>query len=235
MILERLFEGGILINKEDVVAALVAVALVARAGPLLPEDRHRPRAARGGRRPPGGAVDRHPAQPHLGHRLVGRRHRGAGRRRDLGFQARRAVLRFAGRAQGAAGGDPRRPDLGHRRDHRRADHRRRREDGRGVPRPGVGQGLRPCRRRHRELVRLRARTAVPAGAGRKACSARSTSTGSRPGNMFYRENGQFKSTLRRRPADAADPAGPRLHGRAGGVRLRAWCRWWRATTCSCRC
>ena len=37
---------------------------------LLPEDGHRPRPARRRRRPPGGAVDRHPARPHLGHRLV---------------------------------------------------------------------------------------------------------------------------------------------------------------------
>ena len=79
---------------------------------VLPEDRDRPGAARRRRRPPGGAVDRHPAQPHLGHRLERRRLRRPRRRHHLGLQARRAVLALAGRAEGAAGGDPRRPDLG---------------------------------------------------------------------------------------------------------------------------
>ena len=119
----------------------IAAAAGRRAGAVLPEDRHRPRAARGGRRPPGGAVDRHPAQPHLGHRLERRRLRRAGRRRDLGQQARRAVLAVAGGAEGAAGGDPRRPHLGARRDHRRADHRRRREALRGLHRADFGGGI----------------------------------------------------------------------------------------------
>ena len=60
--LENVFQGGILINKEDLIAALIAAALVALLSRVLPEDRHRPRAARRGRRPPGGAVHRHPAR-----------------------------------------------------------------------------------------------------------------------------------------------------------------------------
>ena len=65
-------------------AAVIAAVLVAGAGAVLPEDAHRPRAARGGRRPPGGAVDRHPAQPDLGDRVVGGRPRRAGGRRRCG-------------------------------------------------------------------------------------------------------------------------------------------------------
>jgi branched-chain amino acid transport system permease protein len=52
-LLEGVFQGGVLVNKEDLYAAAIAAALVAAAAPVLPEDRHRPRAARGGRRPPG--------------------------------------------------------------------------------------------------------------------------------------------------------------------------------------
>ena len=54
-----------------------------------------------------------------------------------GAQARRAVLALAGRAEGAAGADPRRLHLGAGRDRRRPDHRRRREAGRGLPRAAV--------------------------------------------------------------------------------------------------
>ena len=168
---ESMFQGGILVNKEDLYAAVIAAALVALLSAVLPEDRHRPRAARGGRRPPGGAVDRHSAQPHLGHRLERGRLRRAGGRHHLGQQAGRAVLAVAGGAEGAAGGDPRRPDLGARRDHRRADHRRRREALRGLHRPD-------CRRRHRDLVRLRAGAARSCWSGRRACSARRSSIGS---------------------------------------------------------
>ena len=59
---------------------------------------------------------------------------------DLGQQARRAVLALAGRAEGAAGADPRRLHLGAGRDRRRPDHRRRREAVRGVPRAGACGG-----------------------------------------------------------------------------------------------
>jgi hypothetical protein len=93
MILEGTFEGGLLINKEDFVAALIAACWSA-CWRCFPEDRHRTGLAGGRRRPSGGPVDRHPAQSHLGDRLVRRRPGGAGRRGDLGFQAGRTV--FAG-------------------------------------------------------------------------------------------------------------------------------------------
>ena len=64
------FQGGVLLNKEDLYAAVIAAALVALLALFFQKTAHRPRAARGGRRPPGRAVDRHPAEPHLGHRLV---------------------------------------------------------------------------------------------------------------------------------------------------------------------
>jgi branched-chain amino acid transport system permease protein len=69
ILLEGTFEGGILVSMEDVYAAIIAATLVGAAGALLPEDRDGQGAARRGRRPPGGAVDRHPAEPHLGDRL----------------------------------------------------------------------------------------------------------------------------------------------------------------------
>ena len=181
---------------------------------VLPVDSHRPRAARGGRRPPGRAVDRHSAEPHLGHRLERGRLRRAGGRHHLGQQARRAVLAVAGGAEGAAGGDPRRPDLGARRHHRRPDHRRRREAVRGLHRPDG-------RRRHRDLVRATCWRCSFCSSGRKGCSARRSSTASRAtrNNMLYRENGQFKTSYRptsrsfRSRRTAADH-------RAAGVRLR---------------
>ena len=75
---------GMYIDKLDVVAALVAAALVAGADALLAVHPDRPGAARGGRRPPGGAVGRDLAARDLGHRLVDRRARRAGRRRHVG-------------------------------------------------------------------------------------------------------------------------------------------------------
>ena len=145
------------ISQFDLFAAVIAGLLVAVAGGVLPEDAHRPRAARGGRRPPGRARGRHPAAAHLGHRLGGGRLRRAGRRPDVGRAQRRAVRADVRRAEGAAGADPRRLRVDPRRDRRRADHRRHREARRGLPRADG-------RRRHRGLVRLRARAPVPAGA-----------------------------------------------------------------------
>ena len=155
ILLESLFQGGVLISKEDLYAALIAAALVRALSLFFQKTVDRPRAARGGRRPPGGAVDRHSARAHLGHRLERGRLRRAGGRHHLGQQARRAVLALAGGAEGAAGGDPRRADLGAGRHHRRADHRRGREALGDLPRADA-------RRRHRDLVRLRAGLALPA-------------------------------------------------------------------------
>jgi branched-chain amino acid transport system permease protein len=142
MMLESVFEGGILINKEDFIAALISRLAGGGADDLLPEDRDRTRAARRGGRPPGGAVDRHSAGSDLGHRLVRRRHYRAGGWHHLGFQAGRAVLAVDRGLARPAGGDPRRPDLGSGRDHRRPDHRRRRKAVRGLSRPDyVGGGI----------------------------------------------------------------------------------------------
>ena len=74
--------------------------------------------------------------------------------RDVGGQARRAVLAVADRAQGAARSDARRLHLDPRRHRRRADHRGGREALRVPGRPDD-------RRRHRELVRLCAGADVP--------------------------------------------------------------------------
>ena len=133
---------------------------------------HRARAARGGRRPPGGAGGRHPAAADLGHRLGGRRIRRARRRPHVGRAERRAVRAHVRRAQGAAGADPRRLRLDRRRDRRRADHRRLGEARRGLPRP-------VRRRRHRVVVRLRDRARCSCWCGRRGCSARRSSRGSR--------------------------------------------------------
>ena len=192
ILLESVFEGGILVSREDLVAAVIAAALVGGAGAVLPEDADRARAARGGRRPPGRAVDRHSAEPHLGDRLVGGRLRRAGRRHDLGQQARRAVLAVAGRAEGAAGRDPRRLHLGARRDRRRADHRRRRE----------------ARPRSTSVRCSAAASRTGSPTCWRSCSCSCGPQGlfgekhHRPGlraprsAMIYRETGQFKTTYR---------------------------------------
>src|SRR6185503_6349868 len=92
------------------------------------------------------------------------------------------------RAQGAAGADPGRLRVDPRRDRRRPDHRREREGGRGLPRA-------LCGRRHRELVRLHSRAALPAGqaGGPVRREAHRPRIGKRLA-MLYREAGQFKST-----------------------------------------
>ena len=81
---EDVFPGGLLVEPGDLVAAVIAGAAGRGAGDLLPEDPHRPRAARRRRRPCGGAVGRHPAQHHLADRVDGIGPRGARRRRHLG-------------------------------------------------------------------------------------------------------------------------------------------------------
>ena len=70
MILQSVFQGGILINKDDCRGGGGGGGAGRAVGAVLPENEDRARAARGGRRPPGGAVDRDSAEPHLGHRLV---------------------------------------------------------------------------------------------------------------------------------------------------------------------
>jgi hypothetical protein len=116
---------------------------------------NRPRAARGGRRPRGGPVHRHPPQDHLGRGVVGgrnSRHRGWG---HVGRQERRAVQSVARGAQGPARADSRRLRVRPRCHRGRRPHRRRREGRRGLLGP-------PRRRRHRKLVRLRPGIGVPA-------------------------------------------------------------------------
>ena len=97
----RSWSAGVQINQLELTAALTAGRAGGRPGRLLPADADRPRAARGGRRPRGGAVDRHPAQDDLGRRVVGGRHRGHRGRDHVGRQERRAVQPVAHRAQGA--------------------------------------------------------------------------------------------------------------------------------------
>jgi ABC-type branched-subunit amino acid transport system permease subunit len=138
MILESLFQGGILVNKDDMAAALVAIALVALLA-LFFQKTATGRALRAVA--DDHAVDRDPAQPHLGHRVVRSRHRRAGGGHGLGRQAGGAVFARRGGAQGAPRGDPRGLRVGARGDHRRAHHRRGREDGRGVFRPGAREDL----------------------------------------------------------------------------------------------
>ena len=155
---EKVFQGGMLVNKEDVYAALIAAALVALLS-LFFQKTTTGRALRA-------VADDHqaaqsigiPLSPYLGHRLERGGLRGAGGRHDLGQQAGCAVLRLPRGVEGTARGHPRRADLRARRHHRRADHRRGREALRGLYRPDV-------RRRHRDLVCLRAR------AVRSACAA----------------------------------------------------------------
>ncbi len=64
-----------------------------RAGGVLSDDAHRPRAARGRGRSPGGARGGHSAAADLGDRLGGGRVRRAGRRAHVGRAQRRAVSR----------------------------------------------------------------------------------------------------------------------------------------------
>src|SRR5881396_654465 len=121
---------------------------------LLPAHPHRPGAPRRRRRPRGGALDRHPAQDDLDDRLVRGGNRRDRRRDHVGRQERRAVQPVAHRAQVAARPHPRRLHVRPGRDRGWADHRRGGEDGGGLL--GAARG-----RRHRELVRLRARAGIP--------------------------------------------------------------------------
>ena len=223
---ESTFQGGILINKEDLIAADHRRRAGGAAVAVLPEDRHRPRAARRGRRPPGRAVDRHPAQPHLGDRVVRGRRRGAGGRDDLGQQAGRAVLAVHGGAARAAGGDPGRPHLGAGRHHRRADHRRRREAVGGLPRPLVGGGIEIWFAYVLALAFLLVR---PQGLfGEKIIDRVVKGPGHEHALPRKRP---VQDQLPRRPADLPDPAGP-LACSPCCWSPSSWCRPSPATTCS---
>ena len=143
--------AGVQINQLELTAAVTAARPGRRPGRLLPADARSGRAlARGGRRPRGGAVS-------IGIPLktiwvvvwsvAGMVAIVAG----IMWGAKSGVQfsLLADRAQGAAGPHPGRLHLGARRHRRRPHHRRRREARRGVLGPAR-------RRRHRELVRLRA-------------------------------------------------------------------------------
>jgi ABC-type uncharacterized transport system permease subunit len=141
MMLESVFEGGILINKEDFIAALIAALLVISLS-IFFQKTATGRALRA-------VADDHQAAQSIGIPL-----NRAGGRHHLGLQTRRAVLFVDHCTAGIAGGDPRRPDLGSRRDYRWPDHRRRRETVRGLSRALRG-------RRHRDLVCLHAGAGFP--------------------------------------------------------------------------
>ena len=230
ILFESTFEGGILVSMEDVYRGADRGDPGGAAGALLPEDRHRPGAARGGRRPPGGAVDRHPAEPHLGHRLERGRAGGAGGRRDLGLEARRAVLAAAGGAEGAAGGDPRRLHLDSRAPSSAGSSSAwARRSPRCTSGPMLGGG-------HRELVRLRAGAGLPAVPARRPFRRDGTSTGSDalPSCHDLPRNRPVQDDLRVGPAALPDPAGPRLRDRLPGVRVRRDALHRLASTCSAR-
>jgi branched-chain amino acid transport system permease protein len=114
---------NILVSQFDIMAALVCGLLVPR-WPCCSRNQSRPRAARGGRRPPGRAGGRHSAAAHLGRAVGGGGLRGAGGRHAVGRAQWRAVRADLRRAEGAAGADPRRLHLGAGRHRRRPDHRR---------------------------------------------------------------------------------------------------------------
>jgi len=105
MVLDTVFEGGILINTEDLVAAGIA-ALLVLALALFFQKTPTGRALRA-------VADDHQAaqsiaspESHLGHRMDGRRLRRAGRWRDLGLEAGCPVLAVADCVEGTARRDP---------------------------------------------------------------------------------------------------------------------------------
>jgi branched-chain amino acid transport system permease protein len=111
MAFETLFDGGILINKEDLYAALIAAVLVTLLSVFFQKTAT-------GRARRAVADDHHAAQS------IGGR---PGRRHDLGQQAGSAVFTHDGGAARAAGGDSGWPDFGAGRHHWRPHHRRRRK------------------------------------------------------------------------------------------------------------
>jgi branched-chain amino acid transport system permease protein len=159
MILEGTFEGGLLINKEDFVAALIAAVLVGLLA-LFFQKTATGRALRA-------VADDHQAAQSIGiplnriwvivwcvAGLVVALVAGVIWGSKLGVQFSLATVAL----RGAAGGHSRRSDFDSRCDHRRADHRRRREALGGLSRPDDWW-------RHRNLVCL------PTGPGLSAVQA----------------------------------------------------------------
>ncbi len=154
---QNTFEGGILINQEDMVAAVIAAGLVAALAAFF-QYTGTGRALRA-------VADDHQAAQSIGIPL--------NRIWVIVWSVAGFVALVAGIIWGSklgvqfslslialkalAGGDSGRPDLGARRHHRRADHRRGRKALRGVHRADI-------RRRHRDLVCLCAGADLPAGA-----------------------------------------------------------------------
>ena len=176
MMLESVFEGGILINKEDFIAALIAALLVVALS-IFFQKTATGRALRA-------VADDHQAAQSIGIPLdriwvivwcvAGIMALVAGiiwgSKLGVQFSLSTVALRAL------AGGDPRRADLGAGRHHRRPDHRRRREAVRGLSRAPMSaaasrSGLPTCWRW------------CSSCSGRKACSARRSSIASDPGDV----------------------------------------------------
>jgi branched-chain amino acid transport system permease protein len=105
-ILDGMFEGGVLINQEDVIAAVVAACLVAALSIF---------------------IHRHSAQPYLGDCVVRGWHHRAGGRHHLGLQAGGAVLAHHRGPARPARHHSGRPHVGAGGHHWRPHHRRGRE------------------------------------------------------------------------------------------------------------
>ena len=128
IVMEKMFDGGILLNNEicrrrqlprSLVAVLALFFQKTATGRALRAVADDHQAAQ---------VDRHSAQPHLGHRLGGGGFRCAGGGHGVGLETGRAVFVVDDRIESLAGGDTGRLHLGTRRDYRRLDHRRRRKN-----------------------------------------------------------------------------------------------------------
>lgn len=120
-LLDSVFPGGILVNLEDVYAALIAALLVVTLS-LFFQNKHRQSLACRCRRSPGSSVNWHSFESHLGHRLVCGRHHSASGGHHLGLQNGRSVFIDNSCSQGLARHHFGRLDIGARRHHWRLDH-----------------------------------------------------------------------------------------------------------------